>query len=324
MAITFGAAIRLRGAATSDPAVFALLLGGAALLWIGAGAVFATIHEPTDEHDPTMRTGSIGDALTLLRDDPARRGGASAMGSHSGATGEPVVALSTVRRDMRLLALTFTAANLDAVSYLGLGHVFPANMTGNTVLLGLGLASRDYAASSRSATALAAFLCAAAIVGSAPSRRGWSRTVTVALTAEMVLLGGLTGWWLAIGDAPDSASRFGLIALAGCAMGAQSAAVRRLHVSGVATTYITGTWTALSTGVGAHVARGAGTDTVPDEPTHRRQAVVLGCYVTGALIGGLLYRQVHAAAVIAPLVLLAAVVGDVAVHRSGPTTPDRH
>ena len=39
-----------------------------------------------------------------------------------------------------LLALTFTTGLVDAVAYLGLGHVFTANMTGNVVLLGFGIA----------------------------------------------------------------------------------------------------------------------------------------------------------------------------------------
>ena len=39
-----------------------------------------------------------------------------------------------------LLVLTVTTGLIDAVSYLGLGHVFTANMTGNIVLLGFGLA----------------------------------------------------------------------------------------------------------------------------------------------------------------------------------------
>ena len=39
-----------------------------------------------------------------------------------------------------LLVLTFTTGLVDAVSYLGLGHVFTANMTGNIVLLGFGIA----------------------------------------------------------------------------------------------------------------------------------------------------------------------------------------
>jgi hypothetical protein len=39
-----------------------------------------------------------------------------------------------------LLALTFTTGLVDAVSYLALGRVFTANMTGNVVLLGFGIA----------------------------------------------------------------------------------------------------------------------------------------------------------------------------------------
>ncbi len=40
-----------------------------------------------------------------------------------------------------LLALTLTTGLIDAACYLGLGHVFTANMTGNMVLLGFGLAN---------------------------------------------------------------------------------------------------------------------------------------------------------------------------------------
>ena len=35
-----------------------------------------------------------------------------------------------------LIGLTFMSGMVDAVSYLGLGHVFVANMTGNVVFLG--------------------------------------------------------------------------------------------------------------------------------------------------------------------------------------------
>jgi len=47
-----------------------------------------------------------------------------------------------------LLVLTFTTGVIDAASYLGLGHVFTANMTGNIVLLGFGIAggSGDFVA----------------------------------------------------------------------------------------------------------------------------------------------------------------------------------
>jgi uncharacterized membrane protein YoaK (UPF0700 family) len=38
------------------------------------------------------------------------------------------------------LILTFVTGVVDATSYLRLGHVFVANMTGNVVFLGFGLA----------------------------------------------------------------------------------------------------------------------------------------------------------------------------------------
>src|SRR5258707_3839039 len=37
---------------------------------------------------------------------------------------------------LALIGLTVVAGTVDAVSYLGLGHVFVANMTGNVVFLG--------------------------------------------------------------------------------------------------------------------------------------------------------------------------------------------
>ena len=40
----------------------------------------------------------------------------------------------------RLLALAFAAGSVDAISYLGLGRAFPANMTGTTVLLAIAVA----------------------------------------------------------------------------------------------------------------------------------------------------------------------------------------
>src|SRR5205807_3865645 len=41
-----------------------------------------------------------------------------------------------VQRDAMVLLLTWAAGGVDAISYLGLGHVFTANMTGNAVQIG--------------------------------------------------------------------------------------------------------------------------------------------------------------------------------------------
>lgn len=50
---------------------------------------------------------------------------------------------SAATRNGLLLALAFAAGYIDALSYLGLGRVFTANMTGSTVLLGIAIAQFD-------------------------------------------------------------------------------------------------------------------------------------------------------------------------------------
>src|SRR6266571_5232565 len=81
-----------------------------------------------------------------------------------------------------LLVLTITTGLIDAVSVLGLGRVFTANMTGNIVFLGFALAGVPGYSARRSLAALAAFLVAAVIGGRLgtrldASRRRWLLTV---------------------------------------------------------------------------------------------------------------------------------------------------
>src|SRR3989475_10957263 len=64
-----------------------------------------------------------------------------------------------------LLLLTVTTGLIDAVSVLGLGRVFTANMTGNVVFLGFALARVPGFSLVRSLAALAAFLAGAVIGG---------------------------------------------------------------------------------------------------------------------------------------------------------------
>ena len=63
-----------------------------------------------------------------------------------------------------LLVLTGAAGIVDAISYLELGRVFTAMMTGNTVLLALAIGQGEIMAALRSTLALAAF-SAGALVG---------------------------------------------------------------------------------------------------------------------------------------------------------------
>lgn len=64
-----------------------------------------------------------------------------------------------------LLALTMVTGVVDAASFLGLGHIFTANMTGNVVFLGFAAAGAAGLSIARSGAALAAFAAGAILAG---------------------------------------------------------------------------------------------------------------------------------------------------------------
>ena len=90
-----------------------------------------------------------------------------------------------------LLGLTVVTGVVDAVSYIALGHVFVANMTGNVVLLGFALAGAPGLSVSAPLTAMAAFLAGAAIGGALGRRIAHHRgaLARTGIAAEVVLLG---------------------------------------------------------------------------------------------------------------------------------------
>jgi uncharacterized membrane protein YoaK (UPF0700 family) len=182
-----------------------------------------------------------------------------------------------------VLALSFAGGTVDAGAYLGLGHVFPANMTGNTVLLAIAVARGGTTDLARVAAALAAY-CAGAFIGTLVlHRRGsWPGKAVPALLVEAGLLAVLVAVWAALGSGPH----FGLVALAAAAMGSQSAAVRASHVGGVSTTYVTGT---LTTAVARAAWRLRGTPPQASEsPALPGEAWIL--YLFGALAGAFAER----------------------------------
>src|SRR6266581_1972259 len=69
-----------------------------------------------------------------------------------------------------LLVMTAVTGLVDAVSFLSLGHVFTANMTGNIVLLAFATAHVSGLSIARSLTALLTFLVGAILGGRAMAR----------------------------------------------------------------------------------------------------------------------------------------------------------
>lgn len=219
-----------------------------------------------------------------------------------------------------LVLLTATAATADAVSYLGLGHVFPANMTGNTVLLATGLAGGDYAAAARSAVALGGFVVGAALAGRTVAGERWSRRSARLLVVELAVLAAAASWWTGLAGAPRDGVRYGLVALLSVAMGLQSGVVTQLQAS-VSTTFITGTWTAVSVW-GARVlgAPRAWREQASTEDELRRsvQVGVLVTYFAIALAAGAIF---HADGAVAAFLAVAGVLAACAGARAAATGP---
>src|SRR5947207_14661281 len=94
----------------------------------------------------------------------ARRGAPHDDSGRSGGVDRAAVARAQALGGV-LVSLTFVTGIVDAVTYLGLGHVFAANMTGNVVLLGFALVGADQVSVSASLVSLGAFLLGSTVGG---------------------------------------------------------------------------------------------------------------------------------------------------------------
>jgi uncharacterized membrane protein YoaK (UPF0700 family) len=224
---------------------------------------------------------------------------------------------------MLLLLLACAAGAVDAVSYMELGRVFTANMTGNTVLLGLALVQAESAAAVRSAFALVGFLVGSALGAWIVDREhvggAWPPTVTVALGLEwLMLIVFAVSWQFVNSVVPASGASATLVALSALAMGVQSAAARRLDVSGVATTYITGTLTSFATRLMGWLSFIIARLNSPLPTRPARGAGLLAAvwlvYLGGAVVAGAATLLDRALAVVFPIVLVMIVIVTATVH----------
>src|SRR5437667_435140 len=137
-----------------------------------------------------------------------------------------------------LLLLTVTTGLIDAVSVLGLGRVFTANMTGNVVFLGFALARVPGFSLVRSLAALAAFLAGAVIGGRLAirlegSRGRWLATVAV-VESSLLFAAALTALGYDGEHLAPVARLYSLIALTAVAMGLRNATVPPPSIESVA------------------------------------------------------------------------------------------
>ncbi|MFE9561847.1 YoaK family protein [Streptomyces sp. NPDC006487] len=167
-----------------------------------------------------------------------------------------------------LIVLTFVSGVVDAVSYLGLGHVFVANMTGNVVFLGFAIAGDRSLSAPDSLLAVGAFLAGAAAAGRLRRTTAAAGMFAPLVAVQTVLVGGALAL-TALGAGPP-----GVIALLALGMGLQNAVVHRLAIPDLTTTVITRALTGL-------VAD-------PWGPGPLRRLVTVVALLLGALAGGIL------------------------------------
>jgi uncharacterized membrane protein YoaK (UPF0700 family) len=200
-----------------------------------------------------------------------------------------------------LLGLTVVTGIVDATSYLALGHVFTANMTGNVVLLGFAIASAQGLSLTRSGAALVAFLIGALVGGrlaKSMTRSPRRRWVGIAFGAEAALYAASMGAAVGQGSRAltEPAPLYGVIVLTGLAMGVRNATVRKLGVPDLTTTVLTLTLAGLA--ADSVLAGGSGVG-------WSRRTGSVACAIVGAAAGA----RLLSVSVALPLAVCAAVSG---------------
>jgi len=180
-----------------------------------------------------------------------------------------------------LYGLTFVTGLIDAVSYLGLGRVFTANMTGNVVFVGFALGGADDVSIVRPSISLAAFAAGSVVGGRMVNFRDrpGAQHLLRAMSIEIALIA-------AAALATFTMEFTGLslvIVLTAMAMGLRNAVVRKLAVPDFTTTVLT----MALTGVAADSRLAGGTAI-----RQSRRVLMIAVMGAGALIGTVVLRSV--------------------------------
>jgi uncharacterized membrane protein YoaK (UPF0700 family) len=212
-----------------------------------------------------------------------------------------------------LVSMTLVTGLVDAFSYLVLGHVFVANMTGNVVFLGFALAGTPGFSIAASLTAMAAFAAGALLGGRLGARhRGHrGRLHSTAAAVQAAFLAAAVILAVASGGAPAAGYRYTLIAALGICMGIQNASARTIAVPDLTTTVLTLT----ITGIAADSALAGGTGSRAG-----RRLVPVVTMLAGGLIGAALVRHAHAYDSLA-IALATIAVGAAVSHLAGRSDP---
>ena len=149
------------------------------------------------------------------------------------------------------MVLTFNTGLIDAVSYIGLGRVFVANMTGNVVLLAFAAAEVSGLSVTALYRLLAAFLSARqSAESSAPPWRPSSRRRLILsagiIEALLIFAAAVSAIRFDMRSSAPTHQLYAMIVLTALSMGLRNATVRQLRVADITTTVPTLTLTGLA------------------------------------------------------------------------------
>src|SRR5207245_6734692 len=191
-----------------------------------------------------------------------------------------------------LLGMTAVTGLVYAVSFMSLGRLFTANMTGNIVLLAFATARVSGLSIARSLTALLAFLVGAILGGRVMARANADSQIRFAVQAFLLEVAFLfAASFCSIGYRGDlrehSFQPFALIALTALAMGTRNVAVRKLAIPDLTTSVLTLT----ITGIGADSSLANG-----NNPRLARRVASVVAMLLGAALGAVIIRYSISAA----------------------------
>jgi uncharacterized membrane protein YoaK (UPF0700 family) len=213
-----------------------------------------------------------------------------------------------------LVALTAVTGLVDSFSYLVLGHVFVANMTGNVVFFAFALAGVGGFSVPASLVAIGCFALGASAAGRLGRSLAGQRELLLGVTAaiQAVLVGAAVIMAALTAPPVPAGLRYALIVALAATMGTQNATARKLAVPDLTTTVLTLTIVgvaadhALAGATGARVAR---------------RSISVLAMLLGALVGAALVLHVHIVypLVIALLILVVVALTGVALSRDSRT-----
>ncbi len=180
-----------------------------------------------------------------------------------------------------LVTMTLVTGLVDSFSYLVLGHVFVANMTGNIVFIAFALAGAKSFSIPSSLIALGSFIAGTLGAGRIVNRLNLNRGRLLSSIAGIQAIFLAAGFILSLISRSSVSSyyEYGLIIALGVSMGMQNSVARKLAVPDLTTTVLTLTITGV--GEDARFIGGSGSR------AGRRLTAVFAMFF-GALLGTLL------------------------------------